>query len=236
MDYAEIDIPVPVSTISILSFDFSSCENVQKEELIEKLEVILKFDPDVIVLQGLSAMNCDCIFRFLKSNKYKYTRFDAAGKNKYFEVFATKNIVLEGGYTQFIKTSQNKGIGKCLVGFGNQNPKKVWIFTGCFDSSSVVNRKIQVAELASEAKKHEGFPIIFAGNTNIPVWQDLKEPKDWSDAWKTKGASNNEKTSLQDRYDRMWFTGNVNVEKFEIVDFNGPEDERKGIFSIFKSV
>lgn len=232
MDLIAEILPLPdtKTTISVLSFNFESLEI--EDEVKEKINVILKLEPDVVALQGIVSTNCEVLFRALKSSKYKYLRFDGPGKNKEFEVLASKNTIIKGGYTPFVKSSQQRGICKFLVVAGEANPQKVWIFTAQFDSSSVVNRKIQVSELISEAKKHEDLPVIFAGNTNIPSWQDLKAPDEWKDAWREKGKSRNEKTSLHDRFDQMWCT-KVSVENFDIVKFDNAEDVRRGIFSTF---
>lgn len=231
----EPDMP---TTLSILSFNFEACSDV--DEIKERLDIIVNLNPDVIAFQGITLINCEQICRIIKSSKYKFTRFDGPNRNKEFEILASKNSVSKGGYTPFIKSSEQRGICKILVVAGGDtpNPQKVWVFTSCFDSNSVVNRKNQMIELVAEAKKHNDYPVIFAGDTNIPSWQDLSFPEAtaWKDAWREKGASSNEKTTLHDRKDRMGCCNETlcEIESFDIVKFETAEDVRRGIFATFR--
>lgn len=228
---------------------FNICSMDEKEEIVETFDAILRYDPDVIAIQGLTRQNCDSVFRIMKSKAYSFSRFDQTGApREEFEILFSKNTVpiIKKEYTPFIKTNQNKGLSKYLVTAGaqTQQPIDIWIFTTKFEEGASGNaiRKVQILELNAEYNRvSKSAPGIFAGDTSIPSWQSsdssLRCPDGWCDAWREKGTSQNEKTSLYDRMDQIW---SRNCEKIEIVEFsrirvNSSDDTRAGVCATFRA-
>jgi hypothetical protein len=234
---------------------FNICEMEEKEEITETFDAILRYDPDVLAVQGLTKKNCDSVFRIMKAKSYSFSRFDQTGAPRdSFEILFTKNTVpvLKKEYTPFIKTNQNKGLSKYLVTASaqTQRPVNVWIFTSKFEEDAPGNaiRKVQILELNAEYDRVRrpsraekiSTPGIFAGDTSIPSWQSsdstLKCPDGWSDAWREKGTSQNEKTSLYDRMDQIWVSGDLAIVDFVRIRVNSSDDTRAGVCATFRAM
>lgn len=246
-----VENPNTCPKITVASFDI--CGNNEKEDIVEILDAILKYKPDILALQGLTRENCDIVFRNMKSQSYTYSRFDQTGNPRTeFEILFSHNDIpiLKREYTRFIRTEQNRGISKYLVTVGShtQNPTDVWIFTSQLERSASGNaiRKIQIMEIDAEYRRvstqlAKPMPVIFAGDTCIPSWQEhsLRCPDGWFDAWREKGTSQNEKTSLYDRTDQIWFCSEspkLNIVDFERIRISSSDDIRSGVCSAFEVI
>lgn len=233
------------ATLKVSSFNI--CEIEEKEEIVETFDSILRCNPDVLAVQGLTKRNCDAVFRIMKSKSYSFSRFDHTGPPRdTFEILFSKNTVpvIKKEYTPFIKTNQTRGLSKYLVTAGaqTQHPINVWIFTSKFEEGASGNaiRKVQILELIAEYNRTGAlFPAIFAGDTSIPSWQSsdvtVKCPDGWKDVWREKGTSQNEKTSLYDRMDQIWVTGALEIVDFSNIRVNSSDDTRAGVCATFIS-
>lgn len=251
-----VENPNICPTLTIASFDI--CGNNEKEDIVEILNAILKYKPDILAIQGLTRENCDTVFRNMKSQSYTYSRFDQTGNPRpEFEILFSHNDIpiLKREYTRFIRTEQNRGISKYLITVGShtQNPIDVWIFTSQLERGAPGNaiRKIQIMEIGAEYKrvsfdqKHpiNPIPVVFAGDTCIPSWQEhsLRCPDGWFDAWREKGTSQNEKTSLYDRTDQIWFSSGdlehipstITILDFTKIRISSSDDIRAGVCATF---
>lgn len=229
---------------------FNIVRNNEKEEIVEIFDSILRYDPDVLAVQGLTKQNCEAVFRIMKKGGYSFSRFDQTGAPREdFEILFTKNAipVLKKEYTPFNKSVQNRGLSKYLImaGAHTNYPINVWIFTSKLDEGAEGNtiRKAQIVDISAAAAPvglDVGTPAIFAGDTSIPSWQSIdnayKCPNGWYDAWRERGTFENEKTSLHDRMDQIWFTQQSN--NFAITDFSRiristSDDVRAGVCATF---
>ena len=81
------------------------------------------------------------------------------------------------------------------------------------------HRAAQISEVGNifGEKKRRELPVIFAGDTQIPRWQEsaLSPPPNFQDAWTFAGKEENRKTRGDDRPDQIWFSG----ANLEILDF-----------------
>lgn len=234
---------------------FNIVRNNEKEEIGEIFDHILRYEPDVLAIQGLTKQNCEAVFRIMKKSGYSFSRFDHTGAPREdFEILFTKNAipVLKKEYTPFNKSIQNRGLSKYLITAGAHTnyPINVWIFTSKLEEGASGNtiRKTQIVDISAAADMSAATaaktPIIFAGDTSIPSWQSIdnayKCPSGWYDAWKERGTCENEKTSLHDRMDQIWFTqkGACASDRFTITDFSRiristSDDVRAGICATF---
>lgn len=219
--------------------------NIQRQdeegELIFIFEKILFYQPDILALQGVTKFNCEVIFRILKKQGYQGTRFDHSGlPRQEFEIIFSKITVKHKGYCPFVRTNQNKGLVKYLVVAGErtQKPFEVCVYSSCFEPGAEGNviRKTQILEMAAERVKDNLEIVIFAGDTSIPSWQEaaIRCPEGWKDAWREKGNSSNEKTSLHDRTDQIWYYGNVEPVEFSTIRIDPSIDIRAGVFAKFR--
>ena len=229
---------------------FNICRNTEKEEITEIIDTILRFDPDILAMQGLTKKNCEAVFRIMKQAGYSFSRFDHTGAPREdFEILFSKNEVpiLKKEYTPFNKSGQNRGLSKYLITAGAQTqyPINVWVFTSKLEEGAEGNtiRKTQIVEIDAERSKIGATPVIFAGDTSIPSWQIINDsykcPNKWYDAWRERGTSENEKTSLHDRMDQIWFF--PGEETLELVDFarmkiSTSDDIRSGVCATFAAV
>lgn len=258
------DIPSTVSVASynigfsvkyqLKNLDAKTKRNANVEETVESLceeilTAILKFDPDVLALQGLNKSFCEYVFRVMKCNGYSFARFDLSGTPRSeFEILFVKNRVptKRKEYTPFVKTTQNQGLSKVLIQAAPEtpNPFYTWIFTSELERDAIGNvpRKTQIVELDAESKKlatsSKITNFIFIGETNIPSWQDsavtLPGAGAWQDAWKICGTSDNEKTTLNDRSDRIWYTGDIEPIEFDVIRPFSGLDSKAGVFAVFQ--
>ena len=95
------------------------------------------------------------------------------------------------------------------------------------------HRANQISEVGNifGEKKRRGLPVIFAGDTQIPRWQEasLQPPPNFQDAWTFAGKEENRKTRGDDRPDQVWFSG----ANLEILDFeSGGERNISAIFRL----
>jgi len=227
---------------------FNICCTRDKEEITETFDAILKCKPDVVAMQGLTKQNCDAVFRIMKQQGYSFSRFDQTGMPREdFETLFTRNEipVLKKEYKTFIRSQQNKGLSMYLITAGaqTQHPINVWIFTGKLEEDASGNsiRKTQIIEIDAERSKRNQTSVIFAGDTSIPSWQSsdssFKTPSGWLDAWREKGTSQNEKTSLYDRMDQIWFSSGgerpIEITDFGLIRISPSEDVRAGVCAFF---
>lgn len=230
---------------------FNICRTDDRDEIKEILDAILRCDPDVIAMQGLTKQNCDAVFRIMKQQGYSFSRFDQTGlPREEFETLFTRNEIpiLKKEYRPFIRSQQRKGLSTYLITAGShtQHPINLWIFTGKLEDGAPGNsiRKTQIIEIDAERSKHNQTPVIFAGDTSIPSWQSsdssFRPPGGWYDAWREKGTSQNEKTSLYDRMDQIWVSPagkrQIEIMDFSLIRISSSEDIRAGVYSTFTVV
>ncbi len=241
---------------------YNLCGLHEKDELLDILDILVKASPDVLAMQGLTKLNCDVVFRKLKSSGYSYSRFDLAisvdnsilprsqlkRTRASFEILFAKNdiAIIKKEYVPFVRTNHNRGISKYLISVGKyvlKEPINVWIYTSQLETGAEGNadRKFQIAEIESERIKNSntgGSVVIFAGDTSIPSWQEnsVKCPQGWIDAWREKGNSQNEKTTFYDRMDQIWCFSdeNLTLENFFKIEMgNSLIETRAAIYVIF---
>jgi hypothetical protein len=63
----------------------------------------------------------------------------------------------------------------------------------------------------------------------------VKCPDGWSDTWREKGTSQNEKTSLYDRMDQIWVTGALEIVDFSRIRVGSSDDTRAGVCATFRA-
>ena len=200
-------------------------DHFDSEDIEFYVKEISDKSPDVVAIQGVTKRNCDVLFRTFKSLGYQFSRFDKVSSAKdrdSSEILFSKVPVLKKEFKLFVGSKQNRGISKYLVKAGSrtENPFDVWVATSQFETGGSGNgiRKTQILEVAAESLRSPEIPIIFAGDTQIPSWQNtsLYQPDGWYDAWREKGTSATEKTSEHDRMDQVWWKGSLRCIKFEL--------------------
>lgn len=185
-------------------------------------------EADVIAIQGLNQMWYEPVFRAFKSSGYNYTKPDPVPERKDMEVLFSKLPIIKRVYRMFVQTSQLRGVMSYQVKVGATN--MVWVCTSQLESGGSGNgpRKHQVAEIPKLFPKGES--VIFAGDTNIPSWQSVDLPEGWSDAWREKGSVDTEKTTMEDRKDRIYYSPGVRCMSFDVVCKSEP---RRGVVGSF---
>ena len=258
------------ATLTLITYNL--CGQTEKEDIVGIFDAFLRYSPDVLAIQGMTKLNCDVVFRILKSQGYNYSRFDqlpSAVLKPSFEILFSKIPVTKKEYTPFIKSPQNRGLSKYLVTAGprTQHPLPVYIFTSQLEVDAAGNapRKVQILEIDAEYNKITQLrgapsgvkrptlkdalksssperlevPVIFAGDTSIPSWQEatVKHPPGWSDAWREKGTSQNEKTSLYDRSDQVWLAPSAKlcISSYTRIRVGGGDD-RAGVLVVFEAI
>lgn len=242
-DRSSQSLRIVVSTFNILgSRDTEFIDAVANE--MATLEV------DVVAVQGCHKFNNESLFRAFKQRGYNYTRFDQLHTRPVSEImfYGPKVLVRKKEYTPFSSSAQNKGIAKYKVVL-SKNPlaPEVWVITSQLEENGSGNgyRKAQINEIATQFGS-SAIPIIFAGDTCIPSWQDLQCPSGWFDAWREKGTSDNDRTSSLDRMDQIWYrpareniTSPITSRTIECLSYDlvvCGDSTRKGVVSTFESL
>ena len=215
--------PLQPPTLKISSLNLKDTKIISDiEDWVQELSDI---NVDIAAIQGVTKTVQESLFRFFKSQGYTYTRFDSASANvtkTSVEYIFSKIPIVKREYKIFVGTKQQRGISRCLVKAGHttQTPVLVWVATSQLEKDSPTLRKTQISEICSEFSFKDGAETIFCGDTQIPSWQQqsIREPDGWLDAWREKGCDKNEKTSLYDRMDRIWWKdgGSLKCEKFDL--------------------
>lgn len=212
---------------------------------------VLGMKPNIICFQEYKKDKYEQIVRELKSEGYTAYKTDTL-------IIFTRIPPIKTSFITFTNTKQNRGVmihtynlrkyeKTDIDGHEVAIDTPIVIATGILEKGGSGNRdrKQQIYELYNILKTE--YPVIFIGDTNIPLWQeDLPEvPQShlnlysfptWKDAWSEKGTSNNEYTVIYpgnsgDRMDRAWYTG-LQCQNYNIVNTDTTTD-RKGIIVEF---
>lgn len=178
------------------------------EDIISLAEELIATEAEIIAIQGVARAATDALIRTMRSKGYTHTKFDNSGSREGVEYMFAKVPVMKREFKLFVGSRQGRGIGVYHIDIGSpSNPTPVIVCTSQFEAGGSGGglRKSQLTELQTlfvGAKR-----IVFAGDTNIPAWQSFDPPVGWMDAWREKGSSDTEKTTLHDRMDRVYYRG-----------------------------
>jgi len=236
----DLEVPVPetkvqIPKIRVSTFNLLDSKDVPYiQEIVEELSTLKS---DIVSIHGCTRLNFEHIIRAFKQYGYQYTRFDQMHTRSSGEImfYHSSVVVKKKEYTNFVRTAQSRGVSKYLVSTPHNPDSEVWVITSQLEAGSGNGaRKMQIAEIKTIFESTK-VPVIFAGDTNIPSWQDLKCPEGWFDAWREKGTVDNEKTTLLDRMDQVWFKSNGD-KSLECIDFSVVcnSSERKGVLATFE--
>ncbi len=232
------DTPKEKTTLTVATFNLKLTTDPEDIEWFVK--DIVALDVDVAAIQGVVKRAFDPLFRTFKSLGYQYSRFDQLSSVKdrsSAEFLFSKIPIIKKIFKLFVGSHQSRGISKYLVRAGHRSvvPYDVWVTTSQLEIGGSGNglRKSQLVEVVSELGKDEfSTEAIFAGDTQIPSWQNVSPeyrcPDGWRDAWWEKGTAENEKTSEQDRMDQIWFSRGL-----ECISF-GMCCDKQGVVATFR--
>jgi endonuclease/exonuclease/phosphatase (EEP) superfamily protein YafD len=239
MEITSPETPIPEESLftpKITVASFNLLEERDADYINDVAEEMKDRGVDVVSIQGCNKLNREHLFRSFKHHGYSYTRFDQLHTRSSGEILfhlTTSNhgmTIAKKEYSGFSNSSQGRGVSKYLVTLGKQS---LWIITSQLEEngSGNGNRKAQITEIGTMFSISNN-PVIFVGDTNIPSWQDLGCPKGWLDGWREKGTSDNEKTTLLDRMDRVWYKG----DSLECLNYSliCEFSERKGVLATFQ--
>lgn len=228
-----MELPLENSpTITVASFNL-----LQKRDPIfvdETVQKLVDTNADVIAIQECTKLNNEVLIRSFKKRGYQYTRFDQLVNRKDGEIMFYRGdvVIKKKEYTSFVKTLESRGLSKYLIQL--RNGSEVWIVTSQLETQNGT-RKIQVKEIG-EIFQTTKIPVIFAGDTNIPSWQEVGVPLGWFDAWREHGTAENENTTELDRMDQIWYKSSCDSKiglkciKFDKIEF----DVRCGVIASFE--
>lgn len=201
-DLMEGDEPQIIApTISVATFNLLQIRDlVFIDETVQKL---VETNPDIVAIEEITKLNSDALIRSFKKRGYHHTRFDQITNRKDGEIMFYRGDldIKKKEYTSFVRSLESRGLSKYLVHLGNGS--KIWIVTSQLETQNG-QRKIQVKEIG-EIFHNSEIPVIFAGDTNIPSWQEVGVPLGWFDTWREHGTSENENTTELDRMDQIWY-------------------------------
>ena len=223
--------PIITSQPRILRVASLNVSGITKECLGDMCTYLINHsEADVIALQGVNQLWYEPVFRAFKSNGYNYTKPDPLLERKDMELLFSKIPIVKRVYKRFVQTTQSRGVMFYQVKVGPGEPRLIWVCTSQLESGGPGNgpRKHQIAEIPKMALKDED--AIFLGDTNIPAWQSVESPIGWLDAWREKGSVDTEKTSLEDRKDRIYYTQGVRCTFFDLVC---KSENRRGVIASF---
>ena len=233
------DTPTEKTALTVATFNLKFTTDPEDIEWFVK--DIVALDVDVAAIQGVVKRAFDPLFRTFKSLGYQYSRFDQLSSVKdrsSAEFLFSKIPILKKIFKLFVGSHQSRGISKYLVRAGHRSvdPYDVWVATSQLEIGGSGNglRKSQLAEVVSDLGGKDEFSTgaIFAGDTQIPSWQNVSPeyrcPDGWRDAWWEKGTAENEKTSEQDRMDQIWFSRGL-----ECISF-GMCCDKQGVVATFR--
>lgn len=232
------DVARPEPRITVATYNLLGKRD--SDHISEIADILADKCVDVVSIQGCHKHNAEALFRAFKRLGYLYTRFDQINTRLNGEIMFHKTrtsvTIKKKEYTKFSSTSQLRGICKYRVAIGSP-PVELWVITSHLEEGGSGNghRRTQILELAEQFSKSD-VPVIFAGDTSIPSWQNLGVPNGWLDAWREKGNSDNEKTSELDRMDQVWYKSHPKSQ-LECVSYElfGPSDDsRKGVIATFE--
>jgi exonuclease III len=204
---------------------------VVKENLLDMCTYLInQADADVIALQGVVYQTFEPIFRAFKTNGYTSVRPDQIPDRKDTELLFSRLPVVKKMYKRFANSTQNRGTLAYQVQVGGKTPVEVWVCTSQLEATGAGNgpRKLQIHEIPKIFSKEHA--VIFAGDTNVPSWQDTPLPEGWHDAWREKGSSDTEKTTTEDRKDRVMYTSDLRCIHFDLVC---KSESRRGVVASF---
>jgi len=177
-------------------------------------------DVDVVCLQGIHSTTVERISRLFKSSGYPYFfRLCTSGPaKKTEEIIFSKLPVVDKQYYSYANTNQSRGLSIYTLDIYGS---RLIILTSSLEGdapnqSSGTLRRQQFKEIngfTTDIKE----PIIFAGDTSIPVWQDGFVPSLYTDVWLYHGSDDTRETrSTGDRPDRILYrTSNDSVVRIE---------------------
>lgn len=237
----EVEIPkVPAALPKIKVSTLNLLCNRDIDYIDEVASEIAKLSVDVISIQGCTKLNNEVLFRAFKSRGYLYTRFDQMHTRESGEImfYTSRLLVQKKEYTNFSSSNQKRGVSKYRIAL-TKDPlsPEVWVITSHLEEGGSGNgcRKSQISEISSMFSSST-LPVIFAGDTSIPSWQDLSCPNGWFDAWREKGTSDNDKTSLLDRMDQIWYRSSEKSQMrcldYDLICNSNPD--RKGVVATFE--
>lgn len=221
-------------TIKVATFNLLQIRDPTYIE--EVAQELVDTESDIIAIQECTKLNTEVLIRSFKKRGYQYTRFDQLSIRKDGEImfYLSSVVIKKKEYTSFVRSNESRGLSKYLVQL--KNGSEVWVVTSQLEMQNGV-RKIQVKEIGmlfGGAK----IPIIFAGDTNIPAWQDVGVPPGWEDAWREHGTNENEKTTDHDRMDQIWYKNpddkNTEIRCLEFDQVGSTN--RRGVFANFEVV
>ena len=235
----EVPIPVVTAEPSVLRVaTFNLLGTRDADFIVDVGEEMKKLEIDVVSIQGCHKHNLEALFRAFKQRGYLYTRFDQMHTRQLSEImfYSSRVVVKKKEYTRFSNSAQGRGVCKYQLSLGKHpSSPEVWVISSQFEEGGSGNgyRKAQIDELTEMFSKNESS-IIFIGDTNIPSWQNLREPSDWSDGWREKGTSDNERTTILDRMDQIWYrlSKNFKCTGYALVC---ECSERKGVMAMFSA-
>ncbi len=184
----------------------------------------------VIAIQGCNKNNQEAICRAMKASGLSAYRFEELSLRQEYELLFTNTPIAKKDYTIFRRTARGRGVSRYLLKFIGY--EMIEVVTSYLDEEPAT-RRVQIAEMIEMSKQVPR--TIFAGDTNIPVWQSqaIGIPTGYSDAWREHGVNANEKTNDDgDRLDRVWYRG-VECTGFDVIDVG---TSRKGVIATFKLI
>jgi len=218
----------PLRILKVASYNIAL---VEEDNLFDTcIYLINQSEADVIALQGVSYQTFTPVCRAFKSNGYDYFKPDQVPDRKDTELLFSKLPILKKMYRRFVQSTQNRGILAYQVQVGASPPATVWVCTSQLEAGGSGNgpRKLQLQEIPKIfAKEHT---VAFIGDTNFPAWQTMVLPVDWRDAWREKGSVDTEKTSQDDRKDRVLYTSDLRCTHFDLVC---KSEQRRGVVAWF---
>jgi len=237
-----MEIPIPpieevIPTIKVASFNI---QNSKDSEFIDTVTEEMKvLDVDIVAIQGCTKLNSESLFRSFKQRGYQYTRFDQMHTRSSSEImfYSSRVTIKKKEYTKFGNSLQQRGVAKYKVSIGKTDTPEVWVITSQLEEGGSGNgyRKSQILEMGTMFSSSP-ISVIFAGDTSIPSWQTLREPSGWRDGWREKGTSENEKTTLLDGMDKIWYA-NGGDRRIECINYSLVCtfcNQRKGVMATFE--
>lgn len=187
----------------------------------------------IVMVQGCCRENSEKVIREMKSIGLSTSRMNETVGKDMVEYIFTSYPVVKKRYDYMIRSGQGRGFSVYMIDIchtKNSPTKCVWLVTSRFDTggSGNVARKLAVEQL-SNMFIDVSEPVIFAGDTSIPKWQQIDLPGSWLDAWRECGDSYGETTYGIDRPDRILYK-NITCTKCSVVEIG---EDRKGVLGLF---